>query len=780
MTTSYAIARLRALRLLDPVLAGFSEKNQKECDWLTKIILERGDLDEPAMAKEVVAQLLDEEPAAIDGLFKLARELVELRYGAPICKQQNLLHHIEGDLDADLLVAACLAELRKPPEDEHALATLSWPSILAAPAFLLEQVLHQDMVDGHVHLGGALPGSFYWVALMSGFTPLIRMQGWELEAYWIERINEAQRIRRELFRTFWQRESSDYSGWGSEPWNADLPPEPFVDYIFVMLAADKRLRSKHNPILGERLLLWHGLAQMARGRASAWHSTFETYLQTRNSFIHYVTYERGYRGLARLRQHFALRRAIGPDRLKRSASRREQRIWLAFERFRMRHSLRYQFSDPTDAPWARDHGLLPEGTEIKASPWRPPRQVEMRVSPVIGPIQMRLIYAYMQGFHDFVARDRDAPLIRFGLTFHLLRNPNHQRVMGVAKIVATGLASILTSVPRIRPFVIGVDVASGEKTAPPRIFAPFYRSIEQINSKQTITPGEAPIQIKRTCHAGEDFDDLLTGLRYMDDSVRFAELHTGERLGHGLALAIEPKTWYARRHQLHKHELTHRLDLLWCHHQVRLAETKYDLERDHELGLSIRDLYQQSFGTGALMKRFEDLTDSYADFEKYATETELHEALGGHRKNPLMTLEVTRHYIELAEKMQERVRRRISKGEIVLEVCPTSNMLVGNFGSYKNLPYLNLNRTGLADERSLAYPVLLTLNTDNPGNFKTTIANEYRLMSMALQEQGLSTLDAVRWLNTVRETGIAATFIPSWSPPTKQEFLYRFETFFRN
>ncbi len=66
----------------------------------------------------------------------------------------------------------------------------------------------------------------------------------------------------------------------------------------------------------------------------------------------------------------------------------------------------------------------------------------------------------------------------------------------------------------------------------------------------------------------------------------------------------------------------------------------------------------------------------------------------------------------------------------------------------------------------------------NPGNLNTTIGNEYRLLARGMRQKGHASGDILRWLESVRQTSVAATFIPPWSPPTKEEFLHTFARFF--
>lgn len=55
--------------------------------------------------------------------------------------------------------------------------------------------------------------------------------------------------------------------------------------------------------------------------------------------------------------------------------------------------------------------------------------------------------------------------------------------------------------------------------------------------------------------------------------------------------------------------------------------------------------------------------------------------------------------------------------QIHLEVCPTSNVVLGMYPNYQQHPFIALHKAGLN----------LGLNTDDPGFFNTTINNEYQI-----------------------------------------------------
>ncbi len=51
--------------------------------------------------------------------------------------------------------------------------------------------------------------------------------------------------------------------------------------------------------------------------------------------------------------------------------------------------------------------------------------------------------------------------------------------------------------------------------------------------------------LSATYHVGEDFLELASGLRAIDESILYLELQRDDRLCHALGLGIEPADYYA-------------------------------------------------------------------------------------------------------------------------------------------------------------------------------------------------------------------------------------------
>ncbi len=776
---SPAVCVLRALRLLDPILCELGAGARDEASWLAEALLGRADIDEARLAADLTRDVLARDADPIEGLFALGEDLVQLRHGVPRCADAALWHQVGYEIDADVVVAAKLSGvLRGPRDPAEWVKALSWPSVLATDDRAVEGVLSSEIADTHVHLGGALPGSFYWITCMCGFARLHRVGAWSRRdpELWIRSITTARETRQRLFRRCLDADPG--AGVDLDLGTHSSPEEPFCDYVLRWLVPSARERLMYNPALGERYLLRSALARLRIDpHDTGLRRELVAYLRCRNSFVRNLSHGPGHRGLERFqttfrRQHLLVDDRVRGDRRLEQRRRRAQASAVMLERFRMRHALRYQFSDPTDAPWARDHGVGLGAGAVAESPWRPPRQVELRVSPILGRSQLRVLHAQLQGLHDFVTRERDAPLLRAGLVFHVHRYADPERSSEVARWQIEGLLAVLDDVPDLRPFVVGIDAAGAEVATAPRDLAPCFLSVKRRADHEQGSPGAPPLRLGRTCHAGEDFRDLLTGLRYVDDAVALLELGAGDRIGHGLALARIPATWYRARSHVYPLLGDHVLDLVWGR---SLAQERGDTDVDAKLARRLRDHLPEAARRGrerAWEDHVQEIVRAYEDTCRFRSERDLLDALGVGAPRSCAPVVVDRGYVDLVTQLRAWVVRRVADAGIVIEACPTSNLLVGGFSSYERLPYLNLNHAHLPGAPPDDPELPVSINSDDPGIFQTTIANEYRLLGEAMIRDGHPRRAVVAWLDEARRVGVESTFIPPWSPPTRPELLY--------
>jgi adenosine deaminase len=88
-----------------------------------------------------------------------------------------------------------------------------------------------------------------------------------------------------------------------------------------------------------------------------------------------------------------------------------------------------------------------------------------------------------------------------------------------------------------------LDVAGDENMLKTEVFAPALRWLRTLPRPAD----EKPLQL--TIHAGEDYAHPLSGMRHIDETVRFCDMREGDRIGHGLALGITARQWFGEQGQ---------------------------------------------------------------------------------------------------------------------------------------------------------------------------------------------------------------------------------------
>lgn len=96
----------------------------------------------------------------------------------------------------------------------------------------------------------------------------------------------------------------------------------------------------------------------------------------------------------------------------------------------------------------------------------------------------------------------------------------------------------------------GIDASSEEIVCRPEVFAQAFRFLRNraVSHEDYITGVVRQMpDLCVTYHVGEDFLDLLDGLRAIDEAVSFLNMRCGDRLGHALALGVDVEEWYASK-----------------------------------------------------------------------------------------------------------------------------------------------------------------------------------------------------------------------------------------
>lgn len=110
----------------------------------------------------------------------------------------------------------------------------------------------------------------------------------------------------------------------------------------------------------------------------------------------------------------------------------------------------------------------------------------------------------------------------------------------------------------------------------------------------------------------------------------------------------------------------------------------------------------------------------------------------------------------VCKKAQAKLRRLIQKKQLVVEVNPSSNWLIGPM---QKLSEHQIFRLTLDDDDQLARSIITTVNSDDPGVFNTSLAHEYYLLGEVLLRRGVPEGEVVSWLDWLRTNGLDYTFL---------------------
>jgi len=105
-----------------------------------------------------------------------------------------------------------------------------------------------------------------------------------------------------------------------------------------------------------------------------------------------------------------------------------------------------------------------------------------------------------------------------------------------------------------------LDVAGDENKLKTEVFAPALRWLRTLPRPA----GEKPLRL--SIHAGEDYAHPLSGMRHIDETVRFCAMGDGDRIGHGLALGITARQWFGEQGQALLSIEEHVDNLVWAWH----------------------------------------------------------------------------------------------------------------------------------------------------------------------------------------------------------------------
>jgi hypothetical protein len=115
-------------------------------------------------------------------------------------------------------------------------------------------------------------------------------------------------------------------------------------------------------------------------------------------------------------------------------------------------------------------------------------------------------------------------------------------------------------------------------------------------------------------------------------------------------------------------------------------------------------------------------------------------------------------WIKICHEVQEKLREIVRKKQIVVEVNPSSNWIIGPMAHMDEHPVFRIT---LDKEKRLSKESRVTINSDDPGVFFTSLHHEFYLLGGVLLNQEVPEARVMEWLEWLRKNGIDYSFLRS-------------------
>lgn len=386
--------------------------------------------------------------------------------------------------------------------------------------------------------------------------------------------------------------------------------------------------------------------------------------------------------------------------------------------------------------------------------------------------------------------------------------PRHHRLREKVKEEALGIYDLRNSLRKnnrgeyYADRVVGIDAANSEIACRPEVFAQAFRFLRrhQIENKHVHCPADLGI----TYHVGEDFMDVVDGLRAVDEAIQFLQLQKGDRVGHGLVLGVDVKDYYKLRNHTVAMSLQMQMDnaaWLWnCLNRMgKYAKCKGEMAR--RFGNCFRRVYPQYGRTPNVDLYYSSMLLRGDNPECYDAEGKVSNpydrATGWGNKALVRSKdcdearkqrEVCRlyhlyHYnkegkingrvfdkwevdeaiCQAIAAIQQSLLQQVEDLGIAIECNPTSNFKIGEIGRYDSHPITIFNSFKLNNLKKRRC-ISASINTDDKGVFSTSIEREYALIAHALIRKyrgggdGIKDSDVYDWLDKIRLQSLQQRF----------------------
>ncbi|MCI4662396.1 MAG: hypothetical protein MRY63_11335 [Neomegalonema sp.] len=707
----------------------------------------------------------------------------------------HIWHQITSRLEPDTLICCELAR-RGWANDLEKLS--NWGIVTGISDRDLATLTRRGLSDLHVHLGGIRSPHLLWLDIVAGEVPPQEMKFFQgrgaANARFRENlIEDLKRVRRL---------------WASPRGDGEIVDQGALNIPVIL--ADNPGKQQEVRLLRERKLLLRGFARIGSDYddgALATERALKWYIRVKSRFI--CNLQQGIEtsvGLAAFRGIFSSSIRAVPRSIRKSI----QRNAMVGAGIYGRSFIVGGYSGGATIP-SRQIRQLDDAFFVIGQSQKKLRRLELRAGPCATPQEY---YGFLQAWDKFSkthlslpasSADRGEPEIRFAIHFKrsLARRANFQKFI----LTLDRESAVLHQFRKwaldhqFAPGDLGSKIAridfAGQERSLPSYHVAFVSNLlrgdheshmalerltiaQQRDGAQVQYPNwctlcrqgrSAPLMQSRqlgvTCHSGEDFAQVVEGVHEIWSSVSLLNMRSGDTIGHGLALAVDPEqhresrpgqimtqegkqfdayawlyTLSMRENANHGGRPLRRLEeFLW-----RTAETIYG-SLENIPSLRVFELLNES-------RRFPIAPEQpgWPGIVKRLHEQEAHsDEIIKRRLKPVPVATIGPDLDELVSWAQERTHQELRDRGVILEFNPSSNWRMHGALGPENLPFLPLLAT--TKGRTLA-----TLATDNPGVYGTRIENEYAITFDALRKSDVDREEALAILEQLRQIGIERVY----------------------
>lgn len=377
--------------------------------------------------------------------------------------------------------------------------------------------------------------------------------------------------------------------------------------------------------------------------------------------------------------------------------------------------------------------------------------------------------------------------------------------------VAHGILMMREKNPFLGLRVRGIDASSSEDGCRPEVFAHVFRLLKGAIPNVNNPFIKKMPQLRATYHVGEDNQDVLDGVRAIDEAITFLNLSSGDRLGHAVMLGMDAMEWYGqRRFKVSIRQQDYLDNISWLYQNLidhRISNQDNVLEYlENEYSVYFQKIYGHLIENGFLEDggihtyyaawtlrgddpeyyktgrycenesadifleayrrnektddRFRHMNNVVKIYYAYQYDHESRE-----KGNIPVVVDMPLPVVHSISEMQKILRNKVTRKGIAIEINPSSNLMIAGLNNLTEHPVTIFYDKYLKEKNTECSQIPVSINTDDSGVFATSLYNEYSLMAYALgnavNSQGESLYprySVYDWINSVRKMGNHQSF----------------------